>query len=89
MLRTTGLLTARVSTQLRYGAEWIEIALSPVLNDPSPLLGEVKAKLFGQVEARLSGRTATIALELSVDGLDYNYSRTADGVTVTFRRLTR
>ena len=88
-LATTGLVSARVTTELRYGSEWIRITLSPILNDPSPLLGRVESTLFGQVETRLEGRTATIALELKVDRLDYNLSRRADGVSVTFRRLAR
>jgi hypothetical protein len=88
-LATTGLVSARVTTELRYGSEWIRITLSPILNDPSSLLGRVESTLFGQVETRLEGRTATIALELKVDRLDYNLSRRADGVSVTFRRLAR
>ena len=78
---------ARVATEFRYGTEWIVIALQPVDNDLAPLLRPIESRTFGSVETRLNGRTATLALELLAERIDYSVGRGPDGaLVVTFAR---
>ena len=65
------------------------IAIPAAYNEinPTGLLGSVDSKLFGRVKTKLVDETATIALELVAARIDYNLSRRASGVTVTFTQL--
>ena len=83
---TDGEVEAQITTEFRFGNEWIVIALTPVANDPTPLLPHLASKQFGAIEAKLSGHDLTLALELLAERIDYNLTRRPDGITVTFIR---
>jgi hypothetical protein len=85
-IASDGALEAAVTTEFRYGTQWMVITLSPVLNDLAALKPTVVPASFGGIETALGGSTATIGLELLAERIDYHIAKGPEEVAITFTR---